>query len=66
MAKIFMKAEERSFTSSIARARFLWLFVAALLLPVAASLAHNTKQSERFDSAATDADAIATQEDSSR
>jgi hypothetical protein len=44
MDKFFPRAEERSFTASVARARFLWLLVAALLLPLAASLAHEADQ----------------------
>ena len=34
MEKLFLKREQRSFTSSVARARFLWLLIAALLLLV--------------------------------
>ena len=49
MNKLFPKPEERSFTVSVARARFVWLFVAALLLPIAASLSHNTPRSDRFE-----------------
>ncbi|MGZ3651611.1 MAG: hypothetical protein ACXVB9_07570 [Bdellovibrionota bacterium] len=50
MKIFFLRAEERSFTSSVARARFLWLLVASLLLPFAASLSHNAQHSDRFDS----------------
>ena len=49
MEKLFLKREQRSFTSSVARARFLWLLIAALLLPFAASLSRNTERSERFE-----------------
>ncbi len=49
MTKLFSKAEERTFTSSVARARFVWLFIAALLLPLAASLSRNAPKSERFE-----------------
>lgn len=52
----FLKADERSFTASVARGRFLWLLIAALLLPLAASLSHNTRHSESFDSTFRPAD----------
>ena len=49
MDKIFLKPEERSFTTMAARARFLWLVIAALLLPWAASLSHEAQHTERFN-----------------
>jgi hypothetical protein len=51
MTKIFNRpAEERSFTIAIARGRFLWLFMAAMLLPFAASLSTTASHSEQFES----------------
>jgi hypothetical protein len=41
--------EERSMTLTLARARFVWLLVAALLLPLAASLSRNTKHTSSFE-----------------
>ncbi len=49
MQRFFVRQEERSFTQAVARGRFLWLLVAALALPLAASLAENSAKSERFD-----------------
>lgn len=51
MKKFFPRAEVRSFTLAVARARFVWLVVAALLLPLAASLSRNTERSgsDRFE-----------------
>lgn len=45
----FRKHEERSFTIAIARGRFLWLLVASLALPFAASLSHSASHSEQFE-----------------
>ncbi len=36
-------------TLTLARARFVWLLVAALLLPLAASLSRNTKHTSSFE-----------------
>jgi hypothetical protein len=51
MTKIFSRpVEERSFTIAIARGRFMWLFMAAMLLPFAASLSTTAAHSDQFES----------------
>lgn len=48
--QLFHRPDDRSFTTHVARARFLWLLVAALALPLAASLSGGVEHSDRFQS----------------
>ena len=50
MRSLFTRTDDqRSFTVAIARGRFLWLVVASLLLPFAASLSTSAQHSEQFE-----------------